>query len=478
MTLLAICIYVAILFLIGFLSYQKHQTASDFIIGARSLNYWLTAMAAHASDMSSWLFLGFPAVIFIGGLFNVWLAVGLTLFMLLNWLFIAPKVRIKTEEYNSMTFSSFFESRFHDTSGMIRIFTAILSLVFYTIYISAGIVGLGILVNTLFGINYTIAISVGILVVIPYLFIGGYTTLAWIDLFQGLFLLLVIVLVPAIILPKVGGVAGINHAMNLQHRSFSMIPNTSSQTLFGILFSICGWGLGYFGQPHIITKFMGIKKVSHIKKSMFVGMSWQVLALGSATIIGLIAIPYFTQGVNNPELVFVLMVKETFPPLIMALMLCGVLGATISTMDSQILVLASSLTEDFYKRIFHKNATSKQLLWVSRIFVLAVTALAFAIAFFKISTIYSLVLYAWSGLGSAFGPLLVFSLYSKNTNKYGAWAGIIAGGILSAIWPLFNRHLSVDVPTLVPGFLFSSLAIYLVSLMTKNKHHHQHHEKI
>ena len=467
MTLFAIGIYIAILFLIGFLSYQKHQTASDFIIGARSLNYWLTAMAAHASDMSSWLFLGFPAVIFIGGLFNAWLAVGLTLFMLLNWLFIAPRVRIKTEEYNSMTFSSFFESRFHDTSGMIRIFSAILSFVFYTIYISAGIVGLGLLMDTLFGINYSIAISVGILVVIPYLFIGGYTTLAWIDLFQGLFLLLVIVLVPTVILPKVGGFGGISHALDTQGRSFSMIPNTSPKTLWGIFFSICGWGLGCFGQPHIITKFMGIKKVSHIKKSMFVGMSWQIIALGSATAIGLIAVAYFTKGINNPELVFVQMVKDTFPPFFMALILCGVLGATISTMDSQILVLASSLTEDFYKRIFHKNATSKQLLWISRIFVLAVTIFAFTIAFFKISTIYSLVLYAWSGLGSAFGPLLIFSLYSKSANKYGAWAGIIVGGVISIIWPLFNKHLSIDIPTLVPGFLFSSLAIYLVSLITK-----------
>ncbi|MCB1072860.1 MAG: sodium/proline symporter [Chlamydiia bacterium] len=475
MILLAIGIYIATLFLIGFLSYKKHQTASDFIIGARSLNYWLTAMAAHASDMSSWLFLGFPAVIFLGGLFNVWLAVGLTLFMLLNWLFIAPRVRIKTEEYNSMTFSSFFESRFHDTSGMIRIFTAILSFVFYTIYISAGIVGLGILVDTLFGINYAIAISVGIFVVVPYLFIGGYTTLAWIDLFQGLFLLCVIVLVPAVILPKVGGFDGIHHALDLQKRSFSMIPNTSPETLSKIIFSICGWGLGYFGQPHIITKFMGIKEVSHIKKSMFVGMSWQVIALGSATIIGLMAVPYFIQGISNPELVFVEMVKDTFPPLIMALILCGVLGATISTMDSQILVLASSLTEDFYKRIFHKNATSKQLLWISRVFVLAVTAFAFIIAFFKISTIYSLVLYAWSGLGSAFGPLLVFSLYSKRANKYGAWAGIIVGGGISIIWPLFNRIFSIEIPTLVPGFLFSSLAIYLVSWITKNKHYQ--HEK-
>ena len=307
--------------------------------------------------------------------------------------------------------------------------------------------------------------------IVPYLFIGGYATLAWIDLFQGLFLLCVIVLVPIIILPKVGSFQGIQHALDLRGKTFSMIPNSSPAMFWDIFFSVCGWGLGYFGQPHIITKFMGIKKVSHIKKSMVVGMSWQVIALGSATIIGLIAIPYFTHGISNPELVFVEMVKNTFSPLIMSFILCGVLGATISTMDSQILVLASTLTEDFYKRIFHKNASSKQLLWISRIFILAVTAFAFLIAFFKISTIYSLVLYAWSGLGSAFGPLLVFSLYSKRANKYGAWAGMIIGGVVSIIWPLLNRIFSIEVPTLVSGFLFSSIAIYVVSWITKNRQH-------
>ncbi len=469
---IAIGIYIAILLVIGFASYRKQQTATDFIIGGRSLNYWLTAIAAHASDMSSWLFIGFPAVIFIGGLFNSWFAIGLCLFMLLNWLFVAPKVRVKTEEYNSLTFSSFFESRFHDTSGMIRIFTAIISLIFYTIYISAGIVGLGILVNSLFGIDYHIAISVGIVVVVPYLFIGGYTTLAWIDLFQGFFLLLAIVAVPVIALPKVGGFEGVTEALTAHGLSFSMIPNTSPKTLWKIFFSICGWGIGYFGQPHIVTKFMGIRKASHIKKSMAVGMSWQVIALGSATLIGLIGVAYFTRGLDKAEHLFVTKVGDILPPVIMALILCGVLGATISTMDSQILVLASSLAEDFYKKIFHKDASPEHLLWISRLFVLLVTALAFSIAFFKISTIYSLVFFAWSGLGSAFGPLLLFCLYSKKANKYGAWGGIIVGAAVSLIWPFYNKQLPIDIPTLVPGFLLSSFAIFILSHTT-----HRHHEK-
>jgi len=465
--LAAIIFYIFILFTIGFLSYRKHQTASDFIIGGRSLNYWVTAMAAHASDMSSWLFMGFPSVIFLGGLFNAWFAIGLTLFMFLNWYFIAPKIRTKTEEYNSMTLSSFFESRFHDTSGLIRITTAIMSCIFYTIYISSMTVGLGLLLETLFGTSYYIGISAGMLVVIPYLLMGGYSTLAWIDLFQGLFLLLIIVIVPLSILPKVGGFAGIAHALKTHNLSLSMLPNTNFQTIWAIVFSIFGWGFGYFGQPHIITKFMGIKKVSNMRKSMTIGMIWQILALGGATLIGLIGVAYFKGYLNNPEQIFVKMVYDIFPSLIMSFILCGVIGATLSTMDSQILVLASSLTEDFYKRIFRKNSTSKELLWVSRLCILIVATIAFIIAFFKISTIYSLVFFAWAGLVSAFGPLLIFGLYTKFANKYGAWAGILVGGIVAIVWPLINKQFAFDIPTLVPGFFFSSFSIMLVSYLTK-----------
>lgn len=462
----AIAIYVAILFGIGFWSYQGHKTASDYIIGGRSLNFWLTALAAHASDMSSWLFLGFPAIIFMGGVFNAWFAIGLMFFMFLNWLFVAPRVRIQTEAYNSLTFSSFFESHFHDTSGMIRIFTAVMSFVFYTIYISAGIVGLGYLIETLFNIPYIIGITVGVFIIVPYLFIGGYTTLAWLDLFQGLFLMVVIVAVPLIVMPQVGGFGGISQALEIHHLTKSLVPNLQAETLWQILIAFCGWGIGYFGQPHIITKFMGIRKVKDMRKSMAVGMSWQLITMTAATLTGLLAIAYFKGSLENPELAFVLIVKQLFPPMIMAFILCAILAATISTMDSQILVLASSLTEDVYKRMFRKQASSKELIWISRLFVLAVTLISFSIAFFKVSTIYSLVFYAWSGLGSSFGPLLLFSLYSKKANKYGAWAGILVGGCTALIWPIFNETVS----PLIPGFLLGSLAIYLGSFLSRHKH--------
>lgn len=464
--LLAVLCYFAILLAIGIFSYRRHISAADFIIGSRSLNYWLTALAAHASDMSSWLFMGYPAVILTGGFFNAWSAIGLIVFMFLNWQLIAPKIRIATEQYNSLTFSSFFESRLADTSGLIRIFTAIMQLVFYTIYISSGLVGLGLLLETLFGLDYYLGILIGIVIVVPYVFTGGYVTLAWIDLFQGFFLMGVIIFVPFYLLPQVGGWAGVSEALTAQKLTSSLFPDFSVKTIFDILAMTAGWGLGYFGQPHIVTKFMGIRNVHEIGKSKLIGMSWMTISLTAATLVGLVGIAFFHGTLKDSEQVFIAMVRQSFAPFLIGFILCAVLAATINAMSSQVLVLSSSLTEDFYKKIFNKTASSKELLIVSRIGVVIVALIAYLIAYGKISSIYSLVLYAWSGLGSAFGPLLLLSLYWKKVNKYGAWSGILSGGIIAGIWPYFQHFIPFAIPSMLPGFLSSSLLIIGVSLAT------------
>lgn len=468
--LIAVLCYFVIVLGIGIFSYRKHMSAQDFIIGGRSLNYWLTALAAHASDMSSWLFMGYPAVVYAKGLISGWSAIGLIVFMFLNWQLVAPKIRVATEQFNSLTFSSFFESRLADTSGLIRVFTALMSFVFYTIYISSGLVGLGLLLETLFNIPYSIGILIGIFIVVPYVFTGGYVTLAWIDLFQGFFLMGVIIVVPFFIMPNLGGWSGVKEVIAAKNLSLSLFPDFSAKTLMEILFMTAGWGLGYFGQPHIVTKFMGIKNVHEIYKSKLIGMTWMILALSAATLVGLVAIAFFQKiGLADPEQAFIEMVRDSFPPFIIGFILCAVIAATINAMSSQVLVLSSSIAEDFYKRIIHKDATSKEILLVSRLGVVLVSIIAFSIAFAKISTIYSLVLYAWSGLGSAFGPLLLLSLYSKRINKYGAWAGILSGGILSAIWPYINRFIAIEIPSMLPGFVASFILILLVSRLTRHR---------
>lgn len=464
--LLAILVYLLLLSLIGFLSYHKQTSSTDFIIGNRSLNYWLTALAAHASDMSSWLFMAYPATILAAGLFSSWAAVGLIVFMLLNWQWIAPKIRVATEQYNSLTFSSFFESRLADTSGLIRLLTALMSLFFYTVYISAGLVGLGVLLETLFQIPYAVGVFIGIAVVVPYVFMGGYVTLAWIDLFQGFFLMAVIIFVPTYLLSHVGGWDGILQAASKQNLPLTLIPYDQPLSWWQVFFVTMGWGLGYFGQPHIITKFMGIRHVHEIHKSKYIGMTWMCIALSAATFVGLVGIAYFQGSLQNHEQVFTQMVQESFHPFLAGFMLCGVLAATINALSSQVLVLSSSLTEDFYKRIFRKEASPSELLIVSRVGILLVAFVAFIIAFGKVHSIYSLVLYAWSGLGASFGPLLLLSLHWKGLNKYGGWAGIISGGTLTALWDYINEWFPIQIPALIPGFTISLLLIIIVSKIT------------
>jgi solute:Na+ symporter, SSS family len=437
------------------------------LIGGRSLNFYLTALSAHASDMSAWLFMGLPAQIFSRGFFESWFAIGLWIFMLLNWLLIAPRIRKKTEGYNSITFSSFFESRFHDTSGMIRIFTSLISLLFYTVYLAAGAIAMGDIIEALFNINYHIGMTIGLGLVAVYLFIGGYRTLAWVDCFQALFLLVVIVAVPLIILPKIGGWEGATAALHSKGLSLSLLPDPKrDHSIISILVLLFSWGIGYFGQPHIVTKFMGIRQPSALKKSMAIGMTWQLIVLSAAIFIGLIGVAFFSTVPVDPEYVFINMVKHSFTPALSAFILCAVLAAILSTMDSQMLVLASSLTEDFYKRLFRKTATPKELLHISRLFVALVAVFVYILSFFRVGggSIYKLVAYGWSGLGASFGPLLLFGLFSKKTTKCGALSGILTGAIVMNIWFYFQK-----TSALPAAFSLSSLAIYTVSKLTYGK---------
>lgn len=457
--------YFAIVLSIAFFSYKKQSSNTDFIMGNRSLNFWLTALSAHASDMSSWLFLAYPAAIFTQGVFYAWAAIGLTLFMFLNWQFIAPKIRTVTEQLGSLTLNSYFESRFGDTSGSIRLVSGIMAVLYFTIYISSGLVGLGLIIESLFELSYLFGISFGLCIIVIYVFLGGYKTVAWIDLFQGFFLLGVIVFIPLYMLIHIGGIQPVLKAIELKQISTSLFPDFSLNTFWVIAMTITSWGLGYFGQPHIITKFMGIRKVTDMSKAKWVGISWQSIALTAASCVGLIGIFLFPNGVQEPEQLILEIVKITFASFFAGLVLCAILAATTNVMAAQVLVVASNLTEDFYKKLFRRTASQKELLWVSRISVVLVASIGYSIAFFKPTTIYKLVLYSWSGLGASFGPLLLLSLYTKNINRQGAFAGILIGGITAAVWPYTGEPWGISA--VLAGFLASTLAIQITSFLTK-----------
>lgn len=455
----AFILYFFVLVSIALYFYRKVKTASDFIIGSRSVNYLVTAIATQASDMGSWLFLAFPAAIYSQGLFEVWTAVGLVFFMLLNWHFIAPRLRIISEQTHSDTLSALFEKQFADTTGVISLVSAFFTLIFFTFYIASGIVGLGRLFEAAFEITYHTGIIIGLCTVMLYTLIGGFVAAAWCDFFQGIFLLCMIILVPVTALFNTTGISSVIQTYQAHVFQFSFIHNMP----YG-LFLAAGWGLGYFGQPHILVNFMGIDDPKKISSAKWVGLTWQIIVLSAAIAIGLIALTFFPTPVANPELIYILMTKSLFNPFIAGMALCAILAATLSTMDRHILISGSVIASDLYHKIINPHATSPQIMLISRIASTIVALFALYVAWTGNSTIYGLVHYAWSGLGSAFGPLVITALYGNaNITRQGALAGLIMGGTTAALWPFTTINLS----PLIPGFAFNMIALYSVSFLTR-----------
>lgn len=464
MLILAVAIYICILLGIAYFSLKKKQTATDFMLGSRGLNVWLTALAAHASDMSMWIFLGYPPQIYTKGLSECPIAIGLIVFMFLNWMVVARKLREQTEHYSSLTLSSYFESRFHDTSGFFRIATTLFTFIFFAVYISAGLQGLALVLETYFSLPYVWGVILGMAFTLPYLLFGGYITLAWTDLFQGCFLFLIILAFPLYMIFTMGGWE--SFFQKIPSNALELLPQSTAISIATLVFTFISYGLGYFGQPHILTKFMGIKNPKKIPISMGIGMSWQILVLAAATLIGLVAIPYFPASVADPQTIFPTMVFNSLNPFLAGLILCAMLGATMTTIDSQVLVLSSLFTEDIYKKYCHREASSRKLLYVSRMSILVIGLTAIAIALIRPTTVFGLVSYAWYGLGATFGPLIILSLFSTRLNKQGAWTGFILGSTCSLLWPWINTYIPLEIPSILPGFFINAFATYGVSIIT------------
>ena len=455
--LISFILYFSALLMIGFYFYKKNRTEQSFLIANRSLNYWVTAIAAQTSDMGSWLFLGYPAVVFSNGLIESWTAISLVLFMYLNWKFIAPKIRRETEKYKCLTLSDYFSKKVGDVSGTIGFLSALISIYFFTLYLCSGFVGLGRLFEPAFNISFYNGVIIGTVVTVAYILVGGFFAVAWCNLFQGIFLLAMIILVPAAALYNLGGISTIGPILHAKNISLSLIPQTGS--IFTIILLTFAWGLGYFGQPHILINFMSIKNEDEIGKATRVGMTWQILVLLAATAIGIIGIAYFNEISINPEHVFVNMVRDLFPDIIAGFALCAILAAALSTINTQLVVSAGSFAQDIYPKLTGQQISNKKQMLITRLATIIIALIAMLISFANTTTIYNLVYYAWAGLGSAFGPLLISCLYAKSITKAAAISGLLTGTILAAIWPFLN----LPIPTLVVGFFGSLLTILIVN---------------
>jgi len=452
--------------LIGYFAYKRTSNLSDYMIGGRGLGAAVTALSAGASDMSGWLLMGLPGAMFTQGLSASWIAIGLTIGAYLNWLYVAPRLRIYTETANnSMTIPAFLENRFGDHSSILRLTSGLVIIVFFTFYVSSGMVSGGVLFESTFNLNYQVGLWIIAAVVIGYTLFGGFLAVSWTDFVQGIIMVVALVLVPAVTIMQVGGFdSAFGEIKGIDPKLFDIFKGTS---LIGII-SLMAWGLGYFGQPHIIVRFMAISSVKEIKKARRIGMGWMIFSVGGAMFTGFIGLAYYSkQGLNlsDPETIFIKLSEILFHPLITGFLLAALLAAVMSTISSQLLVTASSLTEDVYKTFFRRSATEKELLLVSRLSVLVVSFIAVFLAFNKNGTILSLVAYAWAGFGAAFGPVILLSLYWKRMNRWGALAGMIGGAVTVIVWanvPVLAKSLY----EIIPGFIIGLAAIWFVSLVT------------
>ena len=459
----AFILYFALLLGVGFYFYHTNKSQKDFSLGDRKLNYWVTAISAQASDMSDWLFMGFPGAIYATGCIEIWTAIGLVVFMFLNWHYIAPRFRVATEATNSSTLASFLQTKYHQTSHTIRIISGLLCLYFFIFYIAAGLAGLGRIFQSAFGINYYQGIIVGLAITLTYTLLGGLLAIAWSNLFQGLFLLVAIIVVPIYTIYSFGNLHEFMYNIAyLQAPGYTDFVQ-SDKSLLSIFFGITAWGLGYFGQPHILISFMSIDDVNNMKKAKFVGISWQILVLSAAILVGLVGKVYILPTLLNEELVFIALVQSLFNPFLGGFILCAMLAATISTINTQSLVCASLIAQDLYYPFIKKEVTLQHKLIFTRCAIFIIPMLALIAAFLNTEKIFNLVFYAWSGLGCSFGPLVILSLYSNSITPQGALAGLITGGIIGIAWPY-----SSIIPTLVFGFGASFYVTYIVSYLTKN----------
>ena len=465
----AFVLYIGLMMAIGVYYYRQTQNMSDYFLGNRKLGAWVTSLSAEASDMSGWMLMGVPGFAYLAGLNAGWIAIGIAIGTWANWHFVAARLRKYTElAGNALTLPEFLQNRYRDRSGLLRIVPAIFILIFFILYTSSGFVAAGKLFETVFGLPFQYAIFLGAGSVVFYTLIGGFLAVSRTDFIQGVMMFFAILLVPTCAAMSLGGFGETVSAISA-YKATLFEPFTKpdgSQLGFIELISLLAWGIGYFGQPHILVRFMAIRSTRSIPQATRIAMTWVILSLAAAVAVGMVGTVYVTTPLEgtNAETVFLVMTNQLFPPIVAGLVLSAVLAAIMSTASSQLLVAASAFAQDFYKTLLRKDAEQSELVWISRASVLIIASIAVFLGFNPDSFILDMVAYAWAGFGAAFGPALLMSLFWRRTTRRGVIAGIIVGGVTVLVWKqlaLFGLY------EIVPGFIFALIAIYVVSKMDK-----------
>lgn len=462
-------VYILAMIGIGFAAYRYTRSFDDYILGGRSLNPFVTALAAGASDMSGWLLLGLPGALFATGLAESWIAIGLIAGAWTNWKVVAGRLRLYTERCNNaLTLPDYFSYRFEDRSRVLRVFSALVILIFFAIYAASGIVAGARLFESVFDVPYAAALWAGAAATVLYTFVGGFLAVSWTDTVQASLMILALIVTPLVAILADGGLA--SGLAAIERADPAYLDFFRGTSLVGIV-SLLAWGLGYAGQPHILARFMAARSVAAVAPARRIAMTWMILCLFGAMAVGLFGIGHFSLHPEaagwvqaNPERVFIALAQTLFNPWLAGILLSAILAAIMSTLSAQLLVCSSALTEDFYKAFVRPRAGQRELVWIGRLTVLAVALLAIALAADPDSRVLGLVSYAWAGFGSAFGPVVVISLLWRRMTRNGALAGMLAGAATVIGWKQFGGF---GLYEMVPGVALATLAIFVVSRLDR-----------
>ncbi|MCL6268437.1 sodium/proline symporter PutP [Sansalvadorimonas sp. 2012CJ34-2] len=465
-------VYLAMMLFIGYWAWKRTGNSEDYFLGGRSLGPWPAALSAGASDMSGWLLLGLPGYAFAAGFEAFWLAAGLLIGTWMNWLLMAKRLRVYSEVAgNSLTLPEFFTNRFRDSSKLLQIVSAFFILLFFLFYTSSGLVAGGKLFETVFGLDYSLAVTIGTVCIISYTLFGGFLAVSWTDLVLGLLMAAALIFVPVIAMQSsTSDLSLVQRLAEINPEFLNIWTNSDGEALSWItIASLAAWGLGYFGQPHILARFAGIRSFRDVPTARRIAVAWTGLSMFGAVLVGLVGLVYLTdQGssIADGETIFMVLVNAMFHPVVAGVLLAAILAAIMSTADSQLLVSSSALAEDFYKDILRPDASSKEVMMVGRLSVVAIAVVALLLAMNPDSSVLGLVSYAWAGFGAAFGPALLISMFWKRMNRNGALAGIIVGGITVVLWKQFSGGI-FDLYEIVPGTILAAISIVIISLITE-----------
>ncbi|WP_217135235.1 sodium/proline symporter PutP [Leucobacter chinensis] len=466
---LALGIYFAVMLLIGWLAFRKTTSHEGYMLAGRGLPPWVAALSAGASDMSGWLIMGLPGAIYATGLIEGWIAVGLLVGSYLNWRLVAPRLRAYTEvSRNSITVPNFFENRLRDNTHLLRTIASIIILVFFTIYASSGMVAGGKFFESAFGGEYIVGMLMVTVVTLAYTLFGGFLGASMTDVVQGLMMVVALVLVPAVAIFTIGGwneTATLVETVGAGNLSIFGDESLTTTAVVLVVLSGLAWGLGYFGQPHIIVRFMALRSPKEAASARRIGTSWQFVSLLGAVSAGLIGIAYFDKfggAPSDPETVVLLMSQVLLHPLVAGFVLAAVLAAIMSTLSSQLIVCSSALVEDLYRVTRKQPPSERTLVVLGRVGVLAVAIVAAVLAISPNDSILGLVSFAWAGFGAAFGPIILLSLYWRGLSNWGALAGMVVGAATVFIWKAFDTGLY----ELLPAFVLATLVAVIVSKLT------------